>query len=554
MSKPRRSNFRLLLSVYLGLLALSWIVQAFRDFSPGVEPGAEVALLADPETGGEVRMTYLDIGMRGADPPQPVLVLLHGSPGTLHDFRDVVPLLEQDYRLIVPSLPGFGGSRADQTDYSVRTHAGYVLQLLDQLEIERAHLLGFSMSGGVVLELAEREPERVESLTLLAAIGAQEYELFGTYGLNHTAHRAQYLALEGLRFLVPHFGAMETTALNRHYARNFLDTDQRPLRTAMENYDGPALVIHGDTDFLVPVEAAREHARLMPQAKLITWEDEGHFMLWRGVGHPERVANELQLFLRAVDQGNQPSRSEAPPERRQAAEAPFDPDTVPALEGMALILAILAIAGATLVSEDLTCIAVGIVIAEGRLSFGAGVLGCFLGIFFGDVLLYLFGRYFGRGALARRPLRWWLTPERLDAASAWFQTRGLQVIFASRFVPGFRVPTYVAAGVLHTPFLRFCLYFAVAVALWTPILVGFSAWAGKRALTFVESYSGWALPILGLLVLGIYFLQRLILPLFSWRGRRMLLGAWRRKTRFEFWPLPIFYLPVALQILRLAWK
>src|SRR4029453_18153641 len=62
---------------------------------------------------------------------------------------------------------------------------------------------------------------------------------------------------------------------------------------------------------------------------------------------------------------------------------------------MPLPAALLAgtIAVSTLISEDLTCIAAGLLIAQGQIGFGLGAFACFLGIFVGDILLFLTGRY-----------------------------------------------------------------------------------------------------------------------------------------------------------------
>jgi pimeloyl-ACP methyl ester carboxylesterase len=133
-------------------------------------------------------------------------------------------------RVIVPDLPGFGASEHDVADYSIRAHARYVLELLDALGVERADVVGFSMGGGVALSLADAAPARVRSITLLSSIGAQEYELLGDYAINHAFHGVQLAGLWGLRELVPHFGALDRTILGIPYARNFYDTDQRPLR------------------------------------------------------------------------------------------------------------------------------------------------------------------------------------------------------------------------------------------------------------------------------------------------------------------------------------
>src|SRR5690348_8822261 len=139
----------------------------------------------------------------------------------------------------------------------------------------------------------------------------------------------------------------------------------------------------------------------------------------------------------------------------------------------------LLIALATFASEDLTCIATGGLIAAGKIGFLPGMLACIAGIYFGDLLLYFGGRLVGRPIVKWRPLRRILTEEKLDRASAWLGDRGARVVILSRFTPGLRLPTYVAAGLLKTRFWTFAGYFLLAALVWTPALVGASALLGK---------------------------------------------------------------------------
>src|SRR5262249_22808241 len=140
----------------------------------------------------------------------------------------------------------------------------------------------------------------------------------------------------------------------------------------------------------------------------------------------------------------------------------------------------LLIALATFASEDLTCMATGGLIASGRIGFVPGVLACLAGIYVGDLLLYLGGRLVGRSILRWRPLRRILTEDKLGRASEWLAKRGASVVILSRFTPGLRLPTYVAAGLLKTRFWTFATHFLLAAALWTPILVGAAALLGKN--------------------------------------------------------------------------
>lgn len=553
---------RRFLLIWLGLLALSHTVWAVRTARDADAIRAELdadglkrfdARVVDDDDDvlrrGEER-TPLVFALRPAPTEQgdiPVL-LLHGSPGSHRDF-DALQILLGERLLITPDLPGFGRSRetgpfhAELPSYSLRAHADYALQLLDHLEQARVHVVGFSMGGGVALELAARAPARVASLSLISSIGAQELELFGSYEMNHLVHLGQLGVLRGARWLLPHFGALDGAFFGVEYARNFSDSDQRPLRAAMLAWDGPALILHGERDFLAPPAAAREHARLMPQAELHLLADASHFLPWQQTA---QLASSLKPFFAATESGAAPLRSDLSPAARAEALLPFDPASIPPFTGLTLALAILLLAAATLVSEDLTCIGAGVLVAQGRIEFLPAVAACFGGIFVGDMLLYLAGRLVGPGALARAPLRWILTPGAVARAREDFRRRGLVLIFLSRFMPGLRLPTYFAAGMLKVGALRFAGFFVLAGLAWTPVLVGLAAAAGRDSVEMVNKFGAWApWAAIGLILL-MFLLLRVGLPALTWRGRRLLLGAWRRKWRWEYWPRWFFYPPVAL--------
>ncbi len=140
------------------------------------------------------------------------------------------------------------------------------------------------------------------------------------------------------------------------------------------------------------------------------------------------------------------------------------------------------IALATLVSEDLTCIGTGVLIASGEIGAVQGTLACLVGIFVGDLLLYATGRLAGYSALRWVPFARFLPRHKLEQAADWFADRGLAVVFLSRFTPGLRLPAYVAAGILRTRFWAFTGYFLIAASVWTPLLVCGTALLGEQAL------------------------------------------------------------------------
>jgi len=548
---PARKIARLVGAIYLVLVAISCGVRHARPHVPVEAPGDSFALLpavtGDRPLDRKIRLCYQQAG-----PPEnshaPVVLLLHGSPGGKHDFATVVPDLAKHYRVVVPDLPGFGASERDLPDYSFRAHARYVLELMDSLGIDDAHVVGFSMGGGVALSMADLAGRRVRSITMLSAIGVQEMELLGDYTLNHALHGAQLAGLWGLRELTPHFGWLDGAMLGVPYARNFYDSDQRPLRGILSRWPGPMLIVHGERDPLVPIQAAREHARLVPQSELVVTPGS-HFMVF--MEGPE-VAATIGGFLARVDRGEAATRLTAAPIRIAVSTVPFDPRALPKISGLPWLLVLVLLALATFVSEDLTCIGAGLLVATGRIGFVPASVACLAGIFVGDVNAFLAGRVFGRAALARAPMKWIVTETQVQRASAWFRERGPTVILASRFLPGTRVATFVAAGVLHTPFLTFALWFGIAAVLWTPLLVGVSALVGAPILGAFHRFQLWALPAAVLTAVVALVLTRVVPRLFSWRGRRLLVSAWRRTVRWEYWPPYVFYVPVALYVLWLG--
>ncbi len=207
---------------------------------------------------------------------------------------------------------------------------------------------------------------------------------------------------------------------------------------------------------------------------------------------------------------------------------------------------------ATLISEDLTCISAGLLVSQGWIDYLPAVGACFLGIYLGDSLIFLLGRYGGRSALANPWIRRFISPRKEAAAEQFFARRGPWVIIATRFLPGSRVPTYFAVGAMRLSLPTFFGYFALAALFWTPVLVGLSVFLGRRILAWFEQYALFALPAFVLTLLGLLLLIRLLTSLSNWKGRRLWISWWQRLTRWEFWPPFAVYPPVVLYYLWLA--
>lgn len=205
----------------------------------------------------------------------------------------------------------------------------------------------------------------------------------------------------------------------------------------------------------------------------------------------------------------------------------------------------------TFVQEDVPAVSGAVLAARGSLSWGTSFAGIFLGIWLGDALLYLLARSGGRSLLERRWARRFVSEAAVARSEQWFAQRGTWLLFSSRFIPGTRLPTYVAAGLLRLPFARFLLVTGSAVAGWTLALFLLARAFGPSLVAGLQRWNIHGGVFLSLMAVG-YVALRVVPRLRSAEVRR----RWRlrlvRLTRWEFWPPALFYLPIALHYLRLA--
>ena len=116
-----------------------------------------------------IKTNYLEAGK--GDP----VVLIHGSgPGVTSyaNWRLVLPVLAENFRVLAPDMVGFGFSeRPANIEYGVQTWADQVVGLMDTLELPRAHMVGNSFGGAIALRIATQHPDRVGKLVLMGSMG-----------------------------------------------------------------------------------------------------------------------------------------------------------------------------------------------------------------------------------------------------------------------------------------------------------------------------------------------------------------------------------------------
>jgi pimeloyl-ACP methyl ester carboxylesterase len=246
------------------------------------------------------------------------LVLVHGLGGAAANWLALAPLLLPGRRLLVPELPGHGGSSPLPAAPSLNPYADRISLLLEREGLARAPLVGHSLGGAIALRLAIRRPELVSGLVLAAGAGISSGTRNARYALTITGllkpgrkiapHRARVARSPLLKRLVfGRWGAADPPALPPEVVEAFLagpalhsDTVSAAKalvrddpRSDLDGVRCPALVLWGARDNQLPVGDAFDYARRL-RARLRVIADCGHLLI---AERPEACADAIDSFL-----------------------------------------------------------------------------------------------------------------------------------------------------------------------------------------------------------------------------------------------------------------
>jgi pimeloyl-ACP methyl ester carboxylesterase len=242
------------------------------------------------------------------------LVLVHGLGGSAANWLALAPLLLPGRRVLVPELPGHGGSDPLPAAASLNAYADRIAGLLD----EPAAVVGHSLGGAVALRLAIRRPELVRAVVLAGAAGISSGTRRARYGLTVTGllkpgrkiapHRRRVARSALLKTLVfGRWGASDPPALPQDVAEAFLSGPARHTDTVsaaralvrddprldLDRVQCSTLLLWGARDNQLPVGDAFEYARRL-QAPLRAIADCGHLLIGE---RPEACADAIESFL-----------------------------------------------------------------------------------------------------------------------------------------------------------------------------------------------------------------------------------------------------------------
>ncbi len=156
----------------------------------------------------------------------------------------------------------------------------------------------------------------------------------------------------------------------------------------------------------------------------------------------------------------------------------------------------MAIILATFILEDAAMVAVGVMAADGLLSVPLGLASLATGIALGDFGLYGMGRL----ATTHPRLGRFVHSERLKPLAKWLHVKLYSTVITARFLPGARLPTYLACGFFSVPFSRFAIPVVGATLVWSVLLFSCAFYFGVYTMTFLGIWR-WPIALAGVLLL-----------------------------------------------------
>lgn len=243
---------------------------------------------------------------------RPTLVLVHGFGANKENWLKLAQQLEGDYNIVAPDLPGHGDSIQDpELSYGIALQAERLVQLMDRLEIKRAHLAGNSMGGAIVAVAAAEYPERVASLALINSAGIHEHPAELDKHLDRGENPlvlddpSDYDELMAFAMNEPPFipwpvssvmarEAYGNRSINRKIFEDMEADRDEDFRAVLARIQAPTLVLWGSDDRIIDAANAPLVADAVPDSRLEIIEGIAHMPM---IEAPEKTAELMRALV-----------------------------------------------------------------------------------------------------------------------------------------------------------------------------------------------------------------------------------------------------------------
>lgn len=264
--------------------------------------------------------TYIHEG--GDSSASETIIFLHGSgPGVSAktNWEGILPHFSEEFHVVAPDLFGFGDT--DHPEVYPETGAKWmstrvkqVLDLMDALEVKKAHLVGNSLGGVISLNLLMFAPERFDRIVLMGAGGGlteptPELAKLANFASDPTPENAKnlfrwflydetFLEAELDKIVAERMENFNRPEVRRSFAANFKNShlsDMLVPPSALKRMKNPFLLIHGQEDRFVPLESSLYVMKYLPDVQLHTFKQCGH---WAQIEQKDRFIKLTNDFFK----------------------------------------------------------------------------------------------------------------------------------------------------------------------------------------------------------------------------------------------------------------
>ena len=245
------------------------------------------------------------------------LLLLHGIPTNKSLWRNVMPTLSEQHRVIAPDLLNYGESDMPKnTDVSINAQCKIISQFMDELGIAKANIASHDIGGGIAQLMAVNYPEKVNSLILIDSVcfdswPIPEFEPLLEPGVEQETSVDEFV--DTLNEFMPkgvYDKSIMTDELKKQYLKQWsneqgkaaLFNNMRRLNKEytqaiageLKSLKHETLILWGDEDNFQKPKYAPQLAQTLPNATLTWIEKAGHWVIDE---KPERVTSLMGEFL-----------------------------------------------------------------------------------------------------------------------------------------------------------------------------------------------------------------------------------------------------------------
>ncbi len=239
------------------------------------------------------------------------LLVIHGGGGGVNAWTDNLELLTEKYTVYAPDLPGFGNSQSIGDRFSVPEYVDFIEQFTEKLGLNRFYLIGHSIGGGIAIQYALNNPEKIKRLVLISSLFlGKEIAFWARYLSSPSIFRHLGLAglvmFDALAWFFRQFSFSFT--LKPPYTRVQIGIGESIINLKgqtmilldeLTRLMMPTLLVWGSKDSVVPAKHAYAAARVIPDCNLHVFQDCGHHVYHQKIKDFTRLV--ISFFNKGAD-------------------------------------------------------------------------------------------------------------------------------------------------------------------------------------------------------------------------------------------------------------